>query len=471
MSFTSLVFLLAYLPVVLGLYLVTPRGLRNGLLLVASLLFYAWGEPRVIGVMLASAAFDWFATRAMHRSSSPRARKAWLSLVVIANLAVLVYYKYFTFSLAAASAAMSHLQLGLSLPVWEVALPIGVSFIVFEKITYVVDVYRGIGEPVRTLPVYLLYVFLFPKLIAGPIIKYHDIAGQIFARQSTLDDTAAGLARFSAGLAKKVFLADTVARVADQVFKLPPEQLGAYSAWLGLACFSMQIYFDFSGYSDMAIGLARVLGFHLRENFNSPYISQTFTEFWRRWHISLSTWIRDYLYIPLGGSRVSQPRMYFNLWVCFLLSGLWHGASWTFVLWGAYHGLFLVLDKMFWLRLHAALPKAVNIAITFALVSLGWVLFRATDLAQLVGFLRAMFGLAPGPGTFLYVTDDVVFCLALGLFLSFAPAAPGYARLVNWYERLPRRRELELLLTLLVFVLAVGRIAATNFNPFLYFRF
>jgi alginate O-acetyltransferase complex protein AlgI len=360
---------------------------------------------------------------------------------------------------------------GITFPVPSIALPIGVSFIVFEKITYLVDLYRRVGRPAESLANYLLYVFLFPKLLAGPIIKYHDIEQQLRTREWSLEDLSAGIVRFTWGLAKKVWIADPLGAVADEVFGLSPGDLSFGHAWLGLTCFTLQIYFDFSGYSDMAIGLARLMGFRLLENFNVPYMAQNFTEFWRRWHISLSSWIRQYLYAPLGGNRMSVVRTYFNLVLCFFLSGLWHGAKWSFIVWGVYHGVFLIVDKVGWLRLQLRLPVWARIGTTFCLVSVGWVLFRAVDIGHAAYYLAALFNPARQDGTFLYISPDVVAYIVVGLVMCFLPGTQWYARVVATWTSRAYAEVANLGLATVMLALAAAKMSNSTFNPFLYFRF
>ena len=390
MPFNSALFLFLFLPLLGLASLLAPRNRHNAILLAASALFYAWGEPTFILVVLFSSGLDYLIGLKLAANSNPAQRKGWVALAVVANLGVLVYFKYTNFFLENVGALLT--WTGLKPPAWlPIALPIGVSFIVFEKITYVVDLYRGTGKPAASFSRYLLYVLFFPKLMAGPIIKYHEIADQLEKRAGRWEDLRKGSMRFVFGLAKKCLLADTTGYFADKVFALPAGNLDPLAAWTGLLCFAVQIYFDFSGYSDMAIGLARCLGFHLRENFNQPYLALNFTDFWRRWHISLSSWIKEYLYVPLGGSRGTEARTYFNLWLCFLLSGLWHGASWMFICWGAYHGFVLAVERRWWLDAQRRLPAGVNRGLTFLLVVLGWIPFRAETPAQAGAFFAALF--------------------------------------------------------------------------------
>ena len=470
MVFTSPLFLFGFLPTVLLLYALAPARLSNPITLLASLLFYAWGEPVFVLVALGSALLDLALVRGMAASVDARRRRWLMGIGVAANLGLLAYFKYATFAVGVGR-SLAAAAFGVTLPpLFAIALPIGVSFIVFEKITYIVDVYRGVGAPARRVRDYLLYVFLFPKLLAGPIVKYHDIAGQLGARPRRVDDWAEGLTRFAIGMAKKVLLADTAAELADAAFAADGTPVGFRLAWLGAIAFSLQIYFDFSGYSDMAIGLARILGFRLMENFNRPYLAVGFGEFWRRWHISLSTWIRDYLYLPLGGNRVSTPRLYLNLWICFLASGLWHGAAWTFVVWGAYQGFFLTLERLGLGRALARLPRPLGVLVTFLAVTVGWVLFRAPDLASAAGHLAAM--ARPGlPGRFVIVTFDQWCALAIGLAVCLLPALPPFERWRAAGVASPPPLSLRMAMALPLLVLTAGKVMTVTYNPFLYFRF
>jgi alginate O-acetyltransferase complex protein AlgI len=420
-------------------------------------------------VAVVSALLDLAVVRLMAATADTRRRRWLLGVGVGANLALLVYFKYTGFA-ASIGRSLAASLFGLSLPpLWDIALPIGVSFIVFEKITYVVDVYRGVGAPARRIRDYLLYAFLFPKLLAGPIVKYHDIAGQLGARPRRLDDWAEGVTRFTLGMAKKVLIADTAAELADAAFGPGADPVGFRLAWLGALAFSVQIYFDFSGYSDMAIGLARVMGFRLMENFDRPYLAVGFGDFWRRWHISLSTWIREYLYLPLGGNRVSTVRLYVNLWTCFLASGLWHGAAWTFVAWGAYQGLFLTLERLALGRVLARLPRVAGVLLTFLAVTVGWVLFRAPDLGSAAAYLAAM--AQPGlAGRVVIVTLDQWCALVIGLAICLLPALPGAAWL-RARAAAPAPLALRMAAVLPLFLLTAGKVMTVTYNPFLYFRF
>jgi alginate O-acetyltransferase complex protein AlgI len=470
MLFDSPVFLFVFLPLSFIVYFSVGRKYRNGALLAMSVVFYAWGEPRFVFVALASSLLDRALGGMIHLSQKQIRKRAILAAGVLANVGLLAYFKYTNGMVDGLNRILSAAHLN-PVSLAPILLPVGLSFIVFGKITYLVDIYRGRASPARGVVPYLTYVFLFPKLLAGPIVKYHEMEGQMGERSPTLDGISLGICRFSLGLAKKVFVADTMGAVANFAFGLPAGELGMANAWLGALCFSLQIYFDFSAYSDMAIGLAAMMGFYIPENFNMPYISANFTEFWRRWHISLSTWIKEYLYIPLGGNRCSRTRMYFNLWTCFLLCGLWHGASWTFVLWGAYHGVFLIADKMFLSSAQRRLPRTVNVLITFILVTIGWVLFRAGTIEQAAWYIKAMFNPGVLHGRYIYLSNDIWFFLALGVFLIFFPLTGVYAKFSGFYMKVSADRRLEIVGAFVLLLLSIGRIATSGFNPFLYSRF
>lgn len=467
MIFSSPLFLFGFLPSFLLLYHLVPAAARNATLLAASLMFYAWGEPVFVFLAFASALGDLAIGHLMMRTRQPSGRRVLLALGIAANIGLLVYFKYADFVVANLRAlAESWFQLDLP-GIAAIALPIGISFIVFEKITYLVDLYRGTGVPARNPLDYLTYVFLFPKLLAGPIVKYHDIAPQLATRPRRLDDLTAGLTRFGLGLAKKVLLADPLGEIVELTFG--PD--GFRLAWIGAIAFGLQIFFDFSGYADMAIGLARIAGFRLMENFNRPYLAIGFGDFWRRWHISLSTWIRDYLYIPLGGDRVGPVRLTVNLWICFLASGLWHGAAWSFVAWGAYHGLFLTLDRLFLKRWLGRLPRALAIGLTFLAVTIGWVPFRADSLAAAVHYLHVMASPGQGPTRVTLITPDLRFVMAAGLVLCFLPGFARVDRAARWVDDRPLARACAQSLLLALFLVTLGKAITATFQPFLYFRF
>lgn len=440
---------------------------RRWMLLAGSLIFYGWSEPLFLWVVLASAILDWGLGFAITKGGTRAKVCVWLG--VGSNLGVLLYTKYTHFAVENLNTLLHSAGWADSFPVPVLALPLGVSFIVFEKITYLVDLRRGAVQPAETLHDYLNYVFLFPKLLAGPIVKYHDIATQLARPTHCYEDVRDGLVRFIRGLAKKVLLADSLAPVADRVFALPVARLDCASAWLGLVCFTLQIYFDFSGYSDMAIGISRMLGYRLLENFRDPYLATSFTDFWRRWHISLSTWIKEYLYIPLGGSRVSTLRSYINLCICFLLSGLWHGAAWNFILWGAVHGVMLVIDRAFWLSWSARLPVAFNRVLTFFLIALSWVFFRSTGAQQAWDYFRALFGNHASEFNDIFLEGSTLTVLIVGGLLVVRPLFQRGKQLTPSF--LEARPVVALACCVPLLLLCMGRLALNAFHPFLYFRF
>ncbi|MEO8506426.1 MAG: MBOAT family protein, partial [Betaproteobacteria bacterium] len=395
MVFASPIFLFLFLPITLAAYFAVPRRGRNGVLLVASLAFYAWGEAPYLVLVLGSVLFNYAIGGAIGRAQDPRTRRRWLAAGVTGNLAALAVFKYANFAFANVNALAPVLAI-TPLAVAAIPLPLGISFFTFHAISYVVDVYKRNAHAERNLPRFALYILLFPQLIAGPIIRWRDIAAQLPDREQRMADFTYGVRRFVLGLGKKVLIANTLGRVADQIFALPTTELTTPLAWLGLACYTLQIYFDFSGYSDMAIGLGRMFGFEFVENFNYPYISRSLTEFWRRWHISLSTWFRDYLYIPMGGGRVGRSRVYFNLVVVFALCGLWHGASLNYLLFGCFHGAVLVLERA-WLGARLARwPSVLRHVYLMFVVALGWVFFRCEDTAVMTAWFAAMSGFAKG---------------------------------------------------------------------------
>jgi alginate O-acetyltransferase complex protein AlgI len=462
MLFSTPLFLFLFMPSAVTAYLITPRPGRNAVLLAASLLFYAWGEPKIVFVILMSAILDFVLARRI--AAGGLRVKIWLFLGIGSNLSLLFVFKYADFLLQSVEPLTGRL---LHL---ELVLPLGISFVVFEKITYLVDTHRNTSRAAASLLDYLLFVFFFPKMLAGPIIKYFEIAGQLRNRGKSWDDYVTGMVRFLWGLARKVLVADVCGDLVDRIFALPPGGIGFTAAWLGVSAFTVQIYFDFAGYSDMAIGLARMFGFRLRENFNNPYGSTSFTDFWHRWHISLSTWIRDYLYIPLGGSRGSAGRTYVNLWTCFLLSGLWHGASWTFLLWGAWNGLFLIADRLFWLRLAERLPRVLSMTVTLLLVMGGWAIFRARSFGQLRQILTAM--VSPGlAGQFVDVPAHQAFVLVIAFAGALVAATPPVERARAVARVSPLCRAGAAIVAIILGELALAKAVTVTFNPFLYFRF
>jgi alginate O-acetyltransferase complex protein AlgI len=482
--FTEPTFLFLFLPLLLGLYFVpdvadgitgTPPahahgGYANWLLLVASVIFYAKGGGTFTWLMLGSIGFNYWMAIAVDRSRESGNAKRVLAFAVAVNLTVLGVFKYANFLADNVNTLFLALHVR-PIVVPRVLLPIGISFFTFHAISYVVDVYRRDATAQKSPVHAALYLLLFPQLIAGPIIRYRDLAGQLAQRIVSLDDVADGVRRFIIGLAKKVLIANIVATPADRMFGLPLAQLSAAHAWLGISCYTLQIYFDFSGYSDMAIGLGRMFGFRFPENFRWPYIAETVQDFWRRWHISLSTWFRDYLYVPLGGSRASPARMYTNLVTVFFLCGLWHGASWNFVIWGLFHGAFLVVERLGLARAIGRLWTPLRHVYVLLVVMAGWVFFRADTLPGAIGFLKAMAGLGPAAPT----PYSVQWYLTPELWLALIAGAIGS---IPWVPAVARTRAsspaLCLASTAALMALLIGAImqmAARTYNPFIYFRF
>jgi alginate O-acetyltransferase complex protein AlgI len=460
------VFLFVFFPLVFTVYVLLRQFAYGALgwIALASCAFYLWSEPLFFWVALASSALDYLLGKRIARNSSG----LWLTVGVVSNLALLCVFKYSGFAVAEIANPMLGLTGAAPLNVPQFALPIGISFIVFEKITYLVDIRRGVSAPAESFPRYLFFVFFFPKLLAGPIIKYHELQPQLAARAPVTSKLVAlGIERFATGVVKKVLLADPAAAIADQVYALPTTAIGQADAGIGALFFTAQIYFDFSAYSDMALGLAMMFGFRLRENFNFPYIAIGITDFWRRWHISLSSWIREYLYIPLGGSRGPAWRTYLNLFICFMASGIWHGASWTFIAWGAFHGFFLVIEKAFAERWLKAMPEVIATVLTFGVVMHGWVLFRAADFAQAGAILTAMYSM-DGVQTVYVPPRIAVFVLGA---LVLATSARWWMPLLTRAWGTASAQFAGHGVLVLLFALSIGRVVTVPFQPFLYFRF
>ncbi|MBO6702745.1 MAG: MBOAT family protein [Pseudomonadales bacterium] len=473
MIFSSATFLFAFLPVVLVGVLVSPKIVRNLFILFMSLFFYAWGELYFVALMLGSIFMNFLIGGAIGRpGTGTQSARFWLIIGIVANLLLLGYFKYANFLVENWNLLTT--QLGLSsFDHKKVHLPLGISFFTFQAMSYLIDVYRGDAEHDKNPINIALYIALFPQLIAGPIIRYHDVYQQLRNRSLSVDLAYSGLTRFICGLAKKLLIANPLGEVADQIFAINGNDLSTPVAWLGILCYTLQIYFDFSGYSDMAIGLGRMLGFRFLENFNYPYIASSVQAFWRRWHISLSNWFRDYLYIPLGGNRAGLFRTYCNLVIVFFLCGLWHGASWNFVIWGLLHGAFLVIERLGFGGLLDRLPKVAGHVYTLLAVMIAWVFFRAETLAEALSYLRAM--LIPGSGNSdlyyvaQYLNPHTSLVLIVGLVLA-TPIARVAVKAVG--ERSEFGLELVRASTLAVlFLLSVMTLAADAYNPFIYFRF
>ena len=476
MIFSSHIFLLYFLPIFLALYFIVPPKGRNLVLLLASIVFYAWGAPDFILILLASTVANFYLVKAMHRAQRTSLKKLYCTLAILLSLGLLAYFKYANFFVDNANALLS--ALGLGTMTWtKVLLPIGISFFTFQSITYVVDTYRGVNAPMQRLTDYMVYIIMFPQLIAGPIVRYTDIADQITSqRRLRWEECLQGFYRFTLGLAKKVLIADVIGRTVDVVLAGDLAALDTGTAWITIAAYTMQLYFDFSGYSDMAIGLGRIMGFRFPENFDNPYTSASITEFWRRWHITLGAFMRNYLYIPLGGNRHSTARTYLNLWVVFLLSGLWHGASWNFVLWGAYHGFFLVTERL--LSRHIPLfdtkrRSPLFVLPTFIILLVGWSIFRIEDIPSCFTFIQRLFAFQFSPVAWAanpqyYVTIAVAILFAFFTLLPFGKRLQNYAYYTDYS---PKAHIPVWLVAFLLFFFSLGALTATDFSPFIYFRF
>ena len=466
MVFASVPFLFVFLPAVLAAYFLCPRRWHNAVLLVFSLFFYAWGEPVYILLMLSSITVSFLAGRALGRAHTPARRRAVLSASVAYHLLTLGFFKYADFLIGTVNSLF-----GLSLPLLSLPLPIGISFYTFQTLSYIVDVYRGVCAPQRRWDWLAMYVSLFPQLIAGPIVRYQTVEQQIAHRTVSRAQCAEGVRRFTAGLVKKVLLANNIGLVFTQILGNGALPQSVLAAWVAVAAYTFQIYFDFAGYSDMAIGLGKLFGFTFEENFNLPYLSRSITEFWRRWHISLGTWFRDYVYIPLGGNRCGWGRQLFNIAVVWLLTGLWHGASWDFVLWGAYYAVLLMVEKLGLLRVLARLPRMLQHAYALFFIVVGWALFACTEPGQLSGVFGALFGLSGVPlydASSLFLLKNNVLLWLLLVFASTASFARLHTHLLSrhWYA------EVLCPLGLAAALLAcTAFIVSGSFNPFLYFRF
>jgi len=452
-------------------YFCVSKRYKNAVILVGSIFFYAWGAPKFIFVILGTTLLDFYLVGWMDRVANERHRKLMLLFSVTINLGLLVYFKYSNFFIENVNAALS--VFGDTQIHWtKLVLPIGISFYTFETITYVVDVYRRVHKPLTKFWDYQLYIILFPKLIAGPIIRYHELADQITDSVDVIDDKLTGFYRFVFGLAKKVLIANQMGQVADDIFELNYIEMDALTAWLGSLAYTFQIYFDFSGYSDMAIGLAKMMGFKFPENFDNPYISQSITEFWRRWHMTLGSWMKNYLYIPLGGNKVSKGRLYFNLWLVFLASGLWHGASWSFVFWGAFHGFFLVIERAFFGKVLARIGKLSSILITFFIVNIGWVFFRVEKIGDAFLYLKTMFTL--NTNTEFEFDLEFKFYFFLAIVFSFF-AISKYTQKIQdsfYFGTYNNLKHFYIVsISLLLLVLSISSITSSGFNPFIYFRF
>ncbi len=461
MLFSGIPFLFYFLPAVLAVYFLVPKSWKNAVLLLFSLVFYGWGEPKYVFLMIATIALFYGCGRAIGACESQKWKRFWLTVSVVVSLGLLAVFKYADFLLGNVNSLT-----GLGLPLLKLALPIGISFYTFQCLSYTIDVYRGDAQVQNNIVNFGAYVSLFPQLIAGPIVRYVDVARELDNRTHSWEDIALGMRRFLFGLAKKVLIANQLGELTN-IFRDSPEKSVLFY-WVYAIAFTLHIYFDFSGYSDMAIGLGRIFGFRFIENFNYPYMSRSITEFWRRWHISLGSWFRDYVYIPLGGNRVGKLRWVLNILVVWMLTGLWHGAAWNFVLWGLLYALFLLLEK--WVPALQKLPDVLRRGYVLLIVVIGFVLFNAADLSQAMGDIAGMFGFANVP----LVTGQTVYYLrsyALVLVLSVIGATPLVKAVGLKISEKPFGAVLEAVVMILLLLVCSAYLVDGSFNPFLYFRF
>ena len=485
MVFSSNIFLLYFMPVFFLVYFLMPRKTRNYVLLLGSLVFYAWGAPEFIIQLVLSIFANFFIVRWMCKTEKPVAKKWLCALSIFISLGLLLFYKYGNFTMENLNALLGitgHAPLS-----WRrIMLPIGISFFTFQSLTYTLDTYRGVNKPLEKLSDYMLYITMFPQLIAGPIVRYCDVAEQIRQRESTLADRMQGFYRFVIGLSKKILIADVIGLRVDAILGAASQgtaqlseiasriaTLDTGTAWLIALAYTFQIYFDFAGYSDMAIGLGRIMGFKFPENFDNPYTSRSITEFWRRWHKTLGAFIMNYLYIPLGGNRKGTGRMYLNLWLCFLLSGLWHGAAWNFVVWGALHGIFICADKLFLGKVMKKIGTVPSVILTFFTVCIIWMFFRIENIGLAWTFVTRMFAfdfngfVFPG-NAHVYTT------LVITALFSFITLTGWGKRLEQkaYYTDFSERQHIWVwIAAALLFIFCVAALNATSFSPFIYFRF
>ncbi|MCQ4796031.1 MBOAT family protein [Anaerofustis stercorihominis] len=477
MLFSSNIFIFIFLPIVLFVYyflLGKSRNLQNIFLFIASLFFYAWGEPKFVLIMLLSIIYNWLMGLLVNKyRDNNKISKLIIFVDVLGNLFIIFIFKYLMFTINNINSIFD-----LSLNVPNIALPIGISFFTFQAISYVIDVYRGKGEAQSNLINVGLYISLFPQLIAGPIVRYETVSYEIKNRKENIDDFTDGVVRFIVGLGKKVIISNNMALVADKAFNLinssssPIEEISILMSWLGAISYTLQIYFDFGGYSDMAIGLGKMFGFHFLENFNYPYISKSATEFWRRWHISLSSWFRDYVYIPLGGSRVNKYRHILNLFIVWLLTGIWHGANWTFIIWGLMYFILLIIEKFTSFDIDCKNKKHnwIKHIYTMFFVIIGWVIFRSENVYVALNYIKSMFGIGN-----IILFNDVFLSYIRQFFIYFVVGIIASSPILKIAKRKLKNNIITniiyILFILIIFIICISFIVKGSYNPFIYFNF
>ncbi|WP_096272590.1 MBOAT family O-acyltransferase [Paucisalibacillus globulus] len=474
MVFSNLVFLFAFLPIVLVLYIVVRNELKNYILLLASLVFYAWGEPRFVLLMLFSILINYiFGLLIDKYRHILTLKKMFLWIAIFGNVLILAIFKYAQFFVENINSLLD-----LSIHMEPIPLPIGISFFTFQAMSYIIDVYRKDAGVQKNLSSLALYISLFPQLVAGPIVRYNTVAEQIKKRFVNLDKFSDGVKRFIIGLAKKVIIANSFGEVADTIFSTTPDSLSVTTAWVGIAAYSLQIYFDFSGYSDMAIGLGKMFGFDFLENFNYPYISKSVSEFWRRWHISLSSWFKDYIYIPLGGSRKGLPRTVINLLIVWTITGFWHGASWTFMAWGFYFGVLIVLERLWLGKLLSKLYSPIQHLYLIVIVMIGWVFFRADNFSYSFEYIQTMFGINQTKlidGQAIIFLNDywITFIIAIVFSMPIIPWLKTKVKTISFYEKqiVPVQSVIMPIIYMLIMGFCMILLVNSTYNPFIYFRF
>ena len=467
MVFSSLVFLFVFLPIILFLYYISKDTYKNYLLLTASLFFYAWGEPTYVIIMLVSIFFNFIFGKKVDINKGS-VKKTWLLISIVFNISMLGVFKYTGFFIENLNLIFN---LGIKNP--GISLPLGISFFTFQAMSYVIDVYRKDAKVQNSFLNLALYISLFPQLVAGPIVRYQTVADQIDYRIHSLDKFTDGVTRFIVGLSKKVILSNSLGMLADTIFNTEVANLTVVSAWIGIVAYSLQIFFDFSGYSDMAIGLGKMFGFEFLENFNYPYISKSAGEFWRRWHISLGSWFRDYVYIPLGGSKKGKVRTYLNLFIVWFLTGFWHGASWTFIAWGLYFGILIALEKAFLDKILNRLFSPIRHLYLILVVMIGWIFFRADKFSYAFNYIKCLFGFNKNilfnNVTISYI-NDYGFIILISILFSI-PIIPNINKLLNRYNKYNVYYIVKSFILMSMFVFTIIKLVNSTYNPFLYFRF
>ena len=467
MVFSSIIFLFTFLPITLLIYYISPKKVKNSIILLASLIFYAWGEPIYIFLMLGTIIFDYFMALKIDKYKEMKKNKALFLFTITVNILILVFFKYIGFIIENINSIFQ-----FKISVEQLPLPIGISFYTFQILSYIIDVYLDKVQVQKNFINFATYVTMFPQLVAGPIVRYESIEEQLNYREESIEKFGQGVQRFIQGLGKKVILANNIGMVWAEISTINMGKISVLTSWIGIIAYTFQIYFDFSGYSDMAIGLGKMLGFDFTENFNFPYTSKSITEFWRRWHISLGSWFREYVYIPIGGNRVSVLKHIRNIFVVWFLTGIWHGASWNFIIWGLYYGTILLLEKVVFARVLDKLPNFIKHSYTMLLVIIGWVFFASPNLSYALKYIEIMFGM--GSNSVIDITG--IYYLKTNLITFAILTICSTTMVKNWIESIMRKSKLEIMNPVLIAHIAIlflstAYLVNETYNPFLYFRF